>query len=105
MGFITGIGLYEIGHNVINVDMDLDRITRLQNGESSIYEAGLETALIKSLATGLISFSEDLHTPIGASKIIFIAVGTSLWEMDRPIYQMSFRSPRKWSGTSTTATI
>ena len=44
MGIMTGIGLPEIGHDVINVNVDVDRITMLKDGESSIYEAGLETA-------------------------------------------------------------
>jgi UDPglucose 6-dehydrogenase len=41
VGLITGLGLAEIGHIVTNIDVDSDRIARLQNGESPIFEAGL----------------------------------------------------------------
>ena len=76
VGLITGLGLAEIRHIVTNIDVDSDRIARLQNGESPIFEAGLETAVKVSLATGRLSFSTNLPAAILASEIIFIAVGT-----------------------------
>jgi UDPglucose 6-dehydrogenase len=76
VGLITGLGLAEIGHNVVSVDVDQHRIHKLQAGQSPIYEDGLETVLLQNLAAGRLRFSTDLATAVASSDVIFIAVGT-----------------------------
>lgn len=76
VGLVTGVGLAEIGHHVINVDVDEGRIQKLQGGESPIHEQGLDPLLRRNLDAGRLSFHTDLPTAMAPSEIIFIAVGT-----------------------------
>ena len=84
MGLITGLGFAEIGHNVINVDVDVERIDLLSSGKSPVHEEGIETVLERNLAAGRLRFSGDLSAALSASKIAFIAVGTPPGEDGRP---------------------
>ena len=76
VGLITGLGLAEIGHQVINVDVDRERIGRLQSGQSPIYEEGIEALLRSNLDTGRIAFSTELPEAVTSSEVVFVAVGT-----------------------------
>lgn len=76
VGLITGLGLAEIGHRVINVDLDEGRVGQLNSGHSPIYEEGIDSLLKKNLATGSIQFTTRLAEAIVPSDVIFIAVGT-----------------------------
>ena len=76
VGLITGLGLGELGHNVINVDVDEDRVRQLQCGECHYYEKGLRCLLQRNLETGRVRFSTDLEEGAPASDIVFVAVGT-----------------------------
>ena len=76
VGLITGLGLSHLGHQVVNVDVDLDRISMLRGGSSPIYEHGLEPLLKHNLDAGRIQFSTELASAVTASEVVFIAVGT-----------------------------
>ena len=76
VGLITGLGMAEIGHCVISVDVDQDRIRKLQGGESPIYEEGIEPLLRQNLDSGRLRFSTDLRESVEPSDVVFIAVGT-----------------------------
>jgi len=78
VGLITGLGLAELGHKVINVDIDSDKVELLNQGRSLIYEEGidLETVLKRNLEEGRIEFTTDLKRGVKHAEIIFIAVGT-----------------------------
>lgn len=84
VGLITGIGLSQLGHQVINLDIDQDRIATLAAGESPIYESGIESLLRYSLNNGTISFTTDFAAAVSASQVIFIAVGTPPMEKGHP---------------------
>ena len=76
VGLVTGLGLSEIGHQLINVDVDQSRIQQLQAGNSPIFEAGIEELLNRNLQSGRIRFSTDLASAVADSDVVFIAVGT-----------------------------
>ena len=76
VGLITGVGLAEIGHRVTNLDVDQDRIYKLQAGESPILEEGLEPLLKSNLDAGRLRFSTGFDAAVSSSEIVFIAVGT-----------------------------
>ena len=78
VGLITGLGLAEIGHQVVNFDIDCQKITRLQEGLPSIYEPELVEILRNNLESGSLCFSSDLRESIDSSDIIFVAVGTPI---------------------------
>ena len=76
VGLVTGVGLAEIGHQVVGVDVDQGRLDRLAAGVSPILEAGMDDALTRNLARGTLRFSSDLHDAVRTSTFVFIAVGT-----------------------------
>lgn len=76
VGLITGLGLAEAGHMVVNVDVDVNRIDKLQNGDSPIYEDGLVPLLRRNIASTHLRFSTDLREAVTSSQVLFIAVGT-----------------------------
>ena len=76
VGLITGLGLSETGHRVLNVDVDQGRILRLQAGDPPFHEEGVELLLKRNLDAGRLTFSTDLGTAVAASDVVFIAVGT-----------------------------
>jgi len=76
VGLITGLGLAEIGHNVVSVDVDQNRVQRLQTGDSPVYENGIESLLQSNLDVGRIRFTTSLPEAVVASEIVFVAVGT-----------------------------
>lgn len=76
VGLVTGLGLSEIGHQVINVDVRQDQIDKLNAGKSHIYEEGILPILRRNLNSGKLRFSTDLVSSAKDSQIVFITVGT-----------------------------
>jgi len=76
VGLVTGICLAEIGHDVICVDVDADKVAMLQDGKSPIYERGLDELLVKNIAEKRIQFTLDTNFGIKHGDYLFIAVGT-----------------------------
>lgn len=78
VGFITGLGLAELGHRVVGVDIAADKVEMLCSGRSPIYEEGvdLNEVLRRNLEAGRIAFTTDLAEGVRHGEIIFIAVGT-----------------------------
>lgn len=76
VGLVTGACFAEFGVDVTCVDVDADKIRRLANGESPIYEPGLEQLINKNLQAGRLRFTTDLETASSQALVIFIAVGT-----------------------------
>ena len=76
VGLVTGACFAEFGVDVICVDVAVEKIERLKNGESPIYEPGLDQLLQKNLKAGRLSFTTDIAAAIKQSLVIFIAVGT-----------------------------
>jgi UDPglucose 6-dehydrogenase len=76
VGLVTGTCLAEVGNDVICVDVDADKIARLERGEIPIYEPGLEPLVRANHASGHLKFTTDAVAAIAHAQIIFIAVGT-----------------------------
>jgi UDPglucose 6-dehydrogenase len=76
VGLVTGICLAEIGHDVICVDTDENKIAMLNKGKSPIYEDGLDELLIKNIAANRVKFTTDAIIGIKHGEYLFIAVGT-----------------------------
>ena len=76
VGLTTGVALAEIGHQVICISRDLEKLAQLKEGIAPIYEPGLEEIIKKNLAAKTLTFSDDLATAVGDSEVIFICVGT-----------------------------
>ncbi|MBW2970925.1 UDP-glucose/GDP-mannose dehydrogenase family protein, partial [Candidatus Woesearchaeota archaeon] len=76
VGLVTGTCLAEIGHRVICVDNNKDKINVLNSGGIPIYEPGLLELIKKNVAAKRLIFSTELPSAVKQSEVIFIAVGT-----------------------------
>jgi UDPglucose 6-dehydrogenase len=76
VGTVTGACLAYLGHRVSCVDVDADKIAKLQRGELPIYEPHLAELLGEAAVRGGIDFTTELAPAAAESDVIFIAVGT-----------------------------
>ena len=65
-----------MGNHVTCVDVDQDKLDRLNQGQIPIYEPGLESIVKRSFDQGLLKFSNCLADAMKVSDLYFIAVGT-----------------------------
>ena len=76
VGLVAGACLAETGNDVTCVDVDAEKIARLQRNEIPIYEPGLEPMVKRNQDEGRLTFTTDLGSAVQNSRVIFIAVGT-----------------------------
>lgn len=76
VGLVTGVALSEIGHHVTCIDVDLDKVKRMQAGISPIYEPGLDELMQKNIAAGRLHFTNEHELGFHEAEVIYIAVGT-----------------------------
>ncbi|WP_404466673.1 UDP-glucose dehydrogenase family protein [Planococcus rifietoensis] len=76
VGLVAGVCFAEVGHNVICVDIDKEKIDKLKAGISPIFEAGLESLLKKNILDGRIDFTTDYQQAYKDADAIFLGVGT-----------------------------
>ena len=76
VGLVTGTTFSEIGHEVLCVDNDADKIRKLNKLEMPIYEEGLEEIVKRNVAAGRLRFSTSIKEGTEFAEVIFIAVGT-----------------------------
>jgi UDPglucose 6-dehydrogenase len=76
VGLVTGTGLAELGHDVLCVDIDPERIRQLEDGIIPIYEPGLADLVRRNERAGRLTFSTDVTAGYDEADAYFIAVGT-----------------------------
>ena len=76
VGLVTGACFADVGHHVICVDNDADKIKQLQAGEVPIYEPGLEEIIHRNVSARRLRFIGNIQEAVENSQIIFIAVPT-----------------------------
>ena len=76
VGLVAGACLADMGNNVICVDNNEDKLSKLKNGIIPIYEPGLEELVKANVAEDRLAFSSDLDNAVKKSDVCFIAVGT-----------------------------
>jgi len=75
LGAVHAASMTSLGHEVVGVDVDAEKIARLSAGEAPFFEPGLVPLLQQSLASGRLRFTTDPAEAAGA-EAHFIAVGT-----------------------------
>jgi UDPglucose 6-dehydrogenase len=76
VGLVSGVGLAEIGHDVVCVDIDSEKIKLINSGVSPIFEKGLDALIQKNVSSGRFRASTDLADAIIGADVSMIAVGT-----------------------------
>lgn len=76
VGLVTGACLAHIGHHVICVDNNEEKIKLMKAGQSPIFEPGLSDIMQAAYQNGNLEFTTDLGAGVEHGEILFIAVGT-----------------------------
>ncbi|MEW6362743.1 MAG: UDP-glucose/GDP-mannose dehydrogenase family protein [Acidobacteriota bacterium] len=88
VGLVSGACFAEFGIHVTCVDVDADKINKLNNNIIPIYEPGLDQLVEKNTRAGRLEFTTDLKAAVEKSTVVFFAVGTPPKEDGTP--DMSF---------------
>jgi len=76
VGLVSGACFAEFGADVTCVDVDKDKIDRLNKGEIPIYEPGLDDLVAKGVASQRLKFTTEFSAAVKEADLVFIAVGT-----------------------------
>ena len=75
LGAVHAAAMADLGHEVIAVDVDAEKVAALSTGTPPFFEPGLPEILSSSLASGRLRFTTDIAEVAGC-ELHFIAVGT-----------------------------
>jgi len=78
VGLVAAACFSEMGNNVVCVDVDDEKINKLQQGEIPIYEPGLTDLVIGNQKKSNLTFTTNIIDALAVSEVIFIAVGTPM---------------------------
>ena len=76
VGLVAGTCFAESGHSVTCVDNDAKKVEILRDGQTPIYEPGLEELLARNIKAERLTFTTELAESVRAAEVVFIAVGT-----------------------------
>src|SRR6516225_8604145 len=76
VGLVTGTCFSETGNDVTCIDIDVNKVNKLNAGEITIYEPGLNKLFLRNLREERLRFTTDLGEGIREAKIIFLALPT-----------------------------
>ena len=76
VGLVTGTCFAETGNHVTCVDIDEEKVKKLQSGKVTIYEPGLEPLFERNIRQGRLDFTTSLKEGIKDARIIFLALPT-----------------------------
>lgn len=76
VGLVTCVTMASIGHEVIGIDSDPEKISSLREGKAPFYEPGLQELLEEELAGGRLRFTDVMSEAVADTQVVFISVGT-----------------------------
>jgi UDPglucose 6-dehydrogenase len=76
VGLVTGTCFADLGNQVVVLDIDSNKIERLQNGIMPIYEPGLEELVRRNAERGRLRFTTSYEDALAEAEFVFIAVDT-----------------------------
>ncbi|MBP6965636.1 MAG: UDP-glucose/GDP-mannose dehydrogenase family protein [Armatimonadetes bacterium] len=76
VGLVTGAVFADLGNDVVCVDVNPEKINKLNQGIMPIYEPGLEEMVARNVEDDRLSFTTDLGAGVEKAEVVFIAVGT-----------------------------
>ncbi|MEO7539932.1 MAG: UDP-glucose/GDP-mannose dehydrogenase family protein [Pyrinomonadaceae bacterium] len=84
VGLVTGSCFAEFGVDVTCVDVDAEKVEKLNQGLIPIYEPGLDKIVEKNTAAGRLHFTTDIKSAVEQALVVFLAVGTPPQEDGSP---------------------
>ena len=76
VGLVAGVCFAEVGHQVMCVDIDENKVKMMKEGKSPIYEKDLEELMVKNYKAGRLDYTTDYASAYKEADAIFIGVGT-----------------------------
>ncbi|MDQ6960634.1 MAG: nucleotide sugar dehydrogenase, partial [Mariprofundaceae bacterium] len=76
VGLVTAGCMAEVGHHVIGMDVDKDKLDKLAEGIMPIHEPGLDTIVLRNLQSGHLVFTSSYAEAMHDAEVVFLAVGT-----------------------------
>ena len=76
VGLVSGAGLSDVGHHVVCMDINQERIEGLRKGIVPIFEPGLERMLTRNAGDHRLEFTTSIEKAVRHAEVLFIAVGT-----------------------------
>jgi UDPglucose 6-dehydrogenase len=76
VGLVTGTCFAETGNKVTCIDIDVNKVNKLSNGEITIYEPGLEKIFLRNLREDRLHFTTNLAEGVEDAEIVFLALPT-----------------------------
>jgi len=76
VGLVTGTCFAETGNQVTCVDIDVNKVAKMQRGEIPIYEPGLDVLFDRNIAEDRLKFTTNLEEGIKDAEVIFLALPT-----------------------------
>src|SRR3954452_13692356 len=76
VGLGYAVALANLGHQVVGLDIDADRVAYLNQGLSPIYEAGLSEMLRQNMEADRLRFTSDYAQAVPGSELVFLCTGT-----------------------------
>ena len=76
VGLVTAACLAEVGNKILCCDIDSSKIEQLKNGQSPIYEPGLDELLERNIREQRLNFTTRIEDAVNHAELIFICVGT-----------------------------
>jgi UDPglucose 6-dehydrogenase len=78
LGIPHAAGMAHLGHEVLGIELNAERVAQLNRGEAPIYEAGLPDLLAKHTGSGQLRFTTSMEEAADFADVHFLAVGTPI---------------------------
>ena len=76
VGLVTAATLAGLGHDVVGLDQDEQKIGQLRSGECPFFEPGLQELLDEQIAAQRLRFAMDPSDGVPGAEVLFVCVGT-----------------------------
>ncbi len=84
VGTVVAACMAAVGHDVVGVEINEEKLAKLQSGSSYFYEPGLDARLRSAIEAGRLSFTNNFEEAMAKSEVVFLCVDTPQGENGHP---------------------